>query len=219
MKKIFLKSVITLATALLLCNCGDVTSSNATNYVVTSQSFLYESDGADYIIDQATGIVTNAETGEVIGFADFNTGRIIAPDQVTVLEEGIVFSELEQLTPPVITSDAWVLSADDIYVIYPGTFHVTDANGNTIGAFVFDTDPDTGLPAVDPETGMTTTSGSIVDANGEVLVKNVDIATLKPYQATVNPNGGNVNPGIESSESAIPGPQSSDASNLPYSSE
>ena len=212
-----LKSVITIATAFLLFNCGDATNSSDPNYIVSSQSYLYEGDDADYIIDQATGIVTNAETGEVVGTADFATGRIIATDNVTVLEEGIVFSELDQLTPPVISSDAWVLAADETYIIYPGTYQVTDANGTPVGTFVFDLD-DAGNPVVNPELGFPT-AGSIVDGEGETIVKEVDLSTLKVLPATINnvpnpdPNGGETpNPGTESSESVNPG-LSSESSN------
>ena len=103
MKKIILKSIVTLAAAFLIFNCSDPASSDDPNYVVNDQSYLYEADDADYLIVQATGVVTNAETGEIIGVADFATGRIIAADQVTVLAEGINFAELELLTPPINT--------------------------------------------------------------------------------------------------------------------
>ena len=87
MKKTILKSIVTLAAAFLIFNCSDPASSSDPNYVVNDQSYLYEADDADYLIEQATGVVTNAETGAIIGKADFATGRIIATDNVTVLAE------------------------------------------------------------------------------------------------------------------------------------
>ena len=209
MKKIILKSIVTIAAAFLIFNCSDPASSNdAQSYVVNSQSFLYEADDADYLIDQATGIVTNAETGAVVGVANFTTGQIVASDQITVIAENINFQELEKIAPPVIYSDAYVLSADEVYVIYKNDYKVTDANGNTIGSFV---------PEINPLNNQPTTVGSIINSAGETVVESVDLTTLKEFHATVNP-APNPNP-VSSSSVILPPASSESVPPTPVSSE
>ena len=209
MKKIILKSIVTIAAAFLIFNCSDPASSNdAQSYVVNSQSFLYEADDADYLIDQATGIVTNAETGAVVGVANFTTGQIVASDQITVIAENINFQELEKIAPPVIYSDAYVLSADEVYVIYKNDYKVTDANGKTIGSFV---------PEINPLNNQPTTVGSIINSAGETVVESVDLTTLKEFHATVNP-APNPNP-VSSSSVILPPASSESVPPTPVSSE
>ena len=197
MKKIVLKSIVTIAAAFLIFNCSDPASSDgAPNYLVSNPSLLYDEGETDLIIDQVTGNVTNAN-GEVVGKADFNTGVIIALDGVTIIAQNVVFAELEHITPPVVYSDAWILSADEVYVIYKSDYKVTDANGNAIGNFI---------PTIDPLTNQPTWVGSIIGSTGETILESVNLTTLKEFHATASSAS---TPIPASSSNVVPPPASS----------
>ena len=112
MKKKLLTLLLSAASVAFICNCGDDPASSnndQTAYLVEKPSFLYNDGKMDYLID-LDGIVTDAN-GDTVGAADLNTGLIMAMDQ-TVIGEGVVFTELPTVMPPVVNSTAWVLSTD-----------------------------------------------------------------------------------------------------------
>ena len=179
MKRNFFKFLLSAAAVALVCNCGDdvlVGTNNSDNPPIVSQiCYLYKDGSTNYLID-ANGVVTN-EDGVTVGIADIQAGVIVALDN-SVIAKDVDFSKLDVLTPTIITSTAWVLSADQVYVIYPDG-HVTDANGTSIGVIIYYTDP---------ETGLQSTIGNIVAIGGDVIFEDVDVSTLKVYQANVAPN-------------------------------
>ena len=196
MKKTLFTFLLSAAAVAFICNCGDDgvidANSNNTTPIVTQISYLYKDGSTSYIIDP-NGVVTNVD-GDIVGLADIQNGVIYASDN-SIIADGIDFSQLDLLTPPVISSLAWVLSADQIYVIYPDG-SVTDANGIALGVMIYYPD----------ETGSPTTVGNIVGMDGNAIVENVDVATLKVYQPNINPNPNPVPVYSSSSESPNPGP-------------
>lgn len=210
MKKKFATFLVALGTLSLLFACGDeVTSSNDSNIpsIVTNVPVFYYNEGETTLLITGEGVVKDT-AGNVIGYADMAAGTIMNQEGV-VVAEGITFNDLDVIAPTIITDLAWVLSADQNYVIYPnGT--VTDASGNTIGTFVFDTDP---------ETGATTTTGNILAADGSSLFENVDVATLTVHGPNIDvPPASSASEPVLSSESTPPTPSSSAINQQPASS-
>lgn len=208
MKKKFLKLLLSAAAIALICNCGDTpvenddTKAQSQAYIVNEPSFVYSEGSSTYIISQTTGAVTDIQ-GTHIGYADLNAGVIVDLNGA-LLASGIGTSDLTVVNPPVVTSAAWILSTDQVYVIYPDG-NVTDENGNPVGIFSYVTDPATGLPAIDPETLLPITVGNIVALDGVTTIfADVDLSTLKVMDATV------------ATSSASPDPVSSEAG--PFSS-
>lgn len=206
MKIPFFKTLLVAGALLMVCSCGDDSPSKGedekkgeTQAIVVGQaSWVYEIEGKTYLIG-VDNTVTDTD-GKLVGMADLtnlSNVTIIAMDK-TVMAQGIDTGKLEIVQPTVITSTAWVLSADQTYVIYPSTAFdetgtgagvVTDANGKTIGYFVYNS---------------TTLVGNIVNLdNSEVIVKDVDAGTLKAYVANVK---------VESSSSSAPAKVSSSSS-------
>ena len=193
MKKKFFKFLLTAAAVAFICNCGDDVLTTEPDvdysaYVVTEASYVYD----DFYIT-GSGIVFD-KSGNKIGTADIG-GGIIYDLEGNILEQGIDFGGLTVIYPPVVTSDAWVLSADQVYVIYPNGV-VTDAAGNQIATIVFNTDP---------ETGAQTSVGNIVGLDGTPIFSDVDTSNLKSFQANSSPNP---NPETSSSASEPPTPES-----------
>ena len=197
MKKTLFTFLLSAAAVAFICNCGDDNvidaNSNTTTPIVSQISYLYKDGSTSYIIDPY-GVVTNVD-GETVGLADIQNGVIYASDN-SIIADGIDFSQLTLLYPPVISSLAWVLSADQIYVIYPDG-SVTDASGSPLGVMIYYPDPETGAP---------TTVGNIVGMDGNAIVENVDVATLKVYQPNIDPNPNPVPVYSSSSDNPNPGP-------------
>lgn len=183
---------IALSTLTFFFGCGDeVTSSSDTNIssIVTDVPVFYYDEGDTPLLISSDGLVKDT-LGNVVGIADINTGVIVATDG-TPIAEGVQFAELDIISPTVIVDNAWVLSADQNYVIYPnGT--VTDAAGNPVGTIVFQTDP---------ATGANTSTGNIIAADGTALFENVDVASLKVYTANVAAPASSASVPVLSSES------------------
>ena len=184
MKKRILSLLLSTAAIAFICNCGDSpVEQNESNqqqqaYVVSEPSFAYTDGDNTYIISQTTGVVSDIQ-GNLIGYADLNAGIIVAPNGAPLVT-GMDITALVAVAPPVVTSAAWILVADQIYVIYPiGT--VTDEHGNPVGTII---DPATGLPGVD----FTTTSIiNIVALDGTPMFESVNVNELRVMSATVQP--------------------------------
>ena len=176
MKKKFFTLLLSAAAVAFICNCGDdaILNVNNTTPIVGQPAFLYKDGSTNYIV-YVSGFVTN-ENGDTIGTADLQGGTIYALDQ-SIIADGLDFTKLDILEPTIITAPAWILSAGQNYVIYTdGT--VTDAVGNPIGLFIYNTD----------ESGtVSTTVGNIVTFEGLTIFENVDLTTLKIY-ASNQPN-------------------------------
>lgn len=193
MKKRLFKFLLSAAAISFICNCGGedtISSVNYSAYVVTEPSYVYN----DLYIT-ASGLVLDKD-GNQIGTADPATGTLYDLSG-NITEQGIDFGALNVVYPPVVQSDAWILTAADLtYVIYPDG-NVTDAAGTPVGTIVFNTDP---------ETGIQTSVGNIVGFDGTPIFENVDTSTLNVRQANTTPTPA---PGPESSASEQPLPESS----------
>ena len=198
MKKVFFKFLLSAATVAIICNCGDDVLTTGPEvdysaYIVQETSYIYN----DFYITE-TGIVLD-KSGNQIGTADINNG-IIYDLNGNTSEQGIDFGSLTVVHPPVVTSDAWVLSADQTYVIYPNGV-VTDATGLQIATIVINTDPETG-----------TSVGDIVSLDGTPIFTDVEISNLKVFNANSSVNQ---DPIITSSATEPPVPESS-AGEIPF---
>ena len=189
MKKRLFKFLLSAAAISFICNCGGedtISSVNYSAYVVTEPSYVYN----DLYIT-ASGLVLDKD-GNQIGTADPATGTLYDLSG-NITEQGIDFGALNVVYPPVVQSDAWILTAADLtYVIYPDG-NVTDAAGTPVGTIVFNTDP---------ETGIQTSVGNIVGFDGTPIFENVDTSTLNVRQANTTPT-------------PAPGPESSAGTNPP----
>ena len=189
MKKRLFKFLLSAAAISFICNCGGedtISSVNYSAYVVTEPSYVYN----DLYIT-ASGLVLDKD-GNQIGTADPATGTLYDLNG-NISEQGIDFGALNVVYPPVVQSDAWILTAADLtYVIYPDG-NVTDAAGTPVGTIVFNTDP---------ETGIQTSVGNIVGFDGTPIFENVDTSTLNVRQANTTPT-------------PAPGPESSAGTNPP----
>ena len=189
MKKRLFKFLLSAAAISFICNCGGedtISSVNYSAYVVTEPSYVYN----DLYIT-ASGLVLDKD-GNQIGKADPATGTLYDLSG-NITEQGIDFGALNVVYPPVVQSDAWILTAADLtYVIYPDG-NVTDAAGTPVGTIVFNTDP---------ETGIQTSVGNIVGFDGTPIFENVDTSTLNVRQANTTPT-------------PAPGPESSAGTNPP----
>lgn len=190
MKIPFFKTILAASAILTFVACGDDSSSNSadnkqpTQAIVTDQpSWIFTKDGQQYIIG-VNGVVSDAE-GNQVGVADLTNPSnvyIVAMDMSSFATD-IDINSLTVILPTVITDPAWVMVADQNYVIYiNGT--VTSADGTPVGTMNFETQTITGLD------GAT------------VMFQNVDVNTLTVYQPNVKP--------VEiSSSSVAPQPTSS----------
>ena len=174
MKKRLFKFLLSAAAISFICNCGGedtISSVNYSAYVVTEPSYVYN----DLYIT-ASGLVLDKD-GNQIGTADPATGTLYDLSG-NITEQGIDFGALNVVYPPVVQSDAWILTAADLtYVIYPDG-NVTDAAGTPVGTIVFNTDP---------EPGIQTSVGNIVGFDGTPIFENVDTSTLNVRQANTTP--------------------------------
>ena len=185
MKKKLLTLLLSSIAVAFICNCSDevITGSDPkTAYVVNEESFLFNDGDNDYII-ATNGLVTNPN-GDTVGAADISSGLIVAMDG-SIIAQNVDFYSLDIIFPTKITSTAWVLAADQNYVIYTDAT-VTDAKGNPIGLIIY---------------GATTPMvGDIIAYDGTTLFKDVDVSTLKVYEANViiPASSASINPNLSS---------------------
>ncbi len=182
MKFPFFKTLLVAGSIALVCSsCGDDSSTGSSEppsttkpaIVVDEASFLYQ-NGKEQLIIGTDGVVKNLD-GDTVAIADINSGVIVNMDG-SIMAESVDFTSLEVIMPTVISSTAWVLSADQTYVIYPDGA-VTDAAGTKIGTINFETDP---------ATGAITTVGTIVSLDGVTpIIETIDVSTLKIYESNV----------------------------------
>lgn len=207
MKIPFFKTILAASALFMICSCGDDAPSKSNDdsqnqaIVVDQASWLVTIDKKQYTIG-VDGKVKDMN-GELVGLADLtdlSNVTVYAMVDQSVMTSGINTSSLEIISPTKITSTAWVLSADQVYVIYPATDDaidpatgkgigiVTDAEGNKIGYFVYDASQ----------------VGKIVDLNNTPIIDNVDMTTLKAYAAnTVVPSSSSAAPVQEKSSSSV----------------
>lgn len=179
MNKKIISFAIALSALSLLYSCSDEiasSSDNNINAIVTDVPVFYY-DGADTpLLITGEGVVKDT-AGNVIGTADIYAGVIVDVNG-NPIAEGVNFGELDIISPTVITDLAWVMNADQNYVIYPNGV-VTDAAGNQVGTIVFGTDP---------ETGAQISTGNIIALDGvSVLFEGVDVNELPVHGANVAP--------------------------------
>ena len=186
MKFPFFKAILAASAIFTLAACGDDSSSNSSDnnqptqaIVVDQASWVYVNGNVTYYIG-VDGTVSDAN-GNKVGAADPTSGLIIANDKTTIAE-GVDFSALSVVTPTVITGPAWVMAADQNYVIYTDG-KVTTADGTPAGTMNFETQTITGLDGV------------------TVMFQNVDVNTLDVHQANVKP--------VTPSSSSVEQPKSS----------
>ena len=150
MRHIFFKALLVAAAIFATWNCSDEPSGPSTpEYAVTGPAWLLTAD-TEYII-YPDGKVTNA-AGDIVGsFSFFNNSSVGALKDSfgNVILEGVDVSALPQLeqNTPVYTITAPVFHYQEdgtdylIYLPAEGTqiSFVTDANGNNIGFFNYET--------------------------------------------------------------------------------
>ena len=173
MKNRFFKLFLATATLFFVCNCGDESPAAAprTAYVVKEPSYLYE-QGDIVILISGSGVVSDQD-GNVVGTADIQNGIVYDLNGNVAFAE-INFAELDVIEPTVVTAPAWILAAEQNYVIYPDG-NVTDANGNPVGMIFLKEN---------------TMVGDIVNFEGVTLFSDVDLDELKTFvPAQQSPNG------------------------------
>lgn len=176
MKFPFIKTFVVAGTLALICNCGDDPVSKKDsdpkyNYIVADTSYIYVDQTNNVYIVSKNGSVTDT-TGTAIGTADFSTGSIIdnrTPAPV-VIAEGVDFSKLTVISPTIVRENGWLLDAGQTLIIYENNF-VANANGENVGVFV-------------PIEGSTT-QGSIVTLDGELMVDGVDLSALTQVKPNI----------------------------------
>lgn len=222
MKIPFFKTILAASAMFMICSCGEDSPSKSADepqnqsIVVDKASWLVTIDKKQYTIG-IDGQVKDMN-GELVGMADLtdlSNVTIIAMDQST-MASGINTTDLEIVSATIITSTAWVFTADQTYVIYPaeadaidpttgtGIGIVTNASGEKIGYFVYDASQ----------------IGKIVDLNNTPIIENVDMTTLKAYAAnTIIPSSSSAAPVQEAkSSSSATQPKSSSSAAQPKSS-
>lgn len=191
MKFPYLKSLLAASALLMVFGCGDEnptggnTTSSNNAIVVDETSFLYESNGVQYVIS-TSGQVYDVD-GNSLGLADFTTGDIAIIDSATqqpiLIGQGVDFMSLETIQPTVISGTAWVFKDNDqTYVVYPAEVGIVDANGNQLGVVTDATGAQIGIFVFTPGT----LTGSIISSDGITpLVPNVDLSVQKTYASNV----------------------------------
>ncbi len=185
MKFPFFKAILAASAIFTLVGCGEDSPSKSSDenqpsqaIVVEQPSWIFTQKGLQYAIGVDNSVTDT--NGAPVGTFDPATGNIVAAD-MSVIASGIDLNTLTVVLPPVINSTAWILSADQLYIIYPavsgavdaagnsvGT--VTDAEGNQIGTFVYDA----------------TLTGSIIGMDGVTpIIGGVNAAELKVHESNV----------------------------------
>ena len=183
MKFPFFKAILVASAIFTLVSCGEDSPSKSSDIEVPSQalvvdqpSWVFTQKDKQYVI--GVDLTVKDANGATVGTFDPASGSIVAKSG-SVIAANIDIGTLPVIQPPVINSTAWILTADQVYVIYPATPGAVDASGNFVGIVTDAAGKQVGMFLYDA--GLV---GNIVAMDGTTpIVSGVNAAELKVYES------------------------------------